>query len=185
MPLSSLFLGQGGLAGTLSTATIENDGAFVASFTDTATVSAVISGNGTLTKGSLGDPDPHRRQQQLPRRDHRQRRRAPVDGSLTASAIALNGGTLGGNGSTGAVTVNAGGAVSAGASAGKLTTGTLAFASSATLFKAELGGTSAGIGGYDQVVVNGVRHSRRRRPRRVAARRVRPFGRYGLHHHRQ
>ena len=52
--LGAFILGQGGLAGTLTTAAIENNGAFVASFTDTATVSSVISGTGTLAKGSLG-----------------------------------------------------------------------------------------------------------------------------------
>ncbi|MEP4473327.1 MAG: autotransporter-associated beta strand repeat-containing protein, partial [Bauldia litoralis] len=78
-----------------------------------------------------------------------------VDGSIAGSATTVgSGGTLGGNGTTGAVSVEAGGTLAAGASAGILTTGDLAF-SAGGLMTAELGGTTAGAGGYDRVVVNG------------------------------
>ena len=78
-----------------------------------------------------------------------------VDGSIANSATTvLAGATLGGNGTTGAVAVLANGAIGAGASAGILTTGDLALASGA-FFEVEIGGTAAGPGGYDQVVVNG------------------------------
>jgi len=153
--LGTFFLGQGGLAGSLTTPFILNNGAFVASFTDTATISTMILGTGTLTKGSAGTLILNGDSSAFIGATSVNGGVLQVDGSLVSSAITVNGGTLGGNGTTGGVTVNAGGVVSAGASAGKLTTGTLAFASSASLFRAELGGTSAGIGGYDQVVVNG------------------------------
>ena len=78
-----------------------------------------------------------------------------VDGSIANSATTVaTGATLGGNGTTGAVTVEAGGTLAAGASAGMLTTGDLALSAGAFL-EAEIGGTTAGVGGYDQIVVNG------------------------------
>jgi autotransporter-associated beta strand protein len=51
---STLNLGTGGLAGSITTATILNEGAIVANFTDTSTLSASISGTGTLTKQGTG-----------------------------------------------------------------------------------------------------------------------------------
>ena len=78
-----------------------------------------------------------------------------ADGSATAlSATVRSGGVLGGNGVVGTVNVDAGGAVNAGASPGILTTGNLTLAAGAYLV-AEIEGTSAGAGGYDQVVVMG------------------------------
>ena len=175
--LGAFLLGQGGLAGTLSTAAIENNGAFVASFTDTATVSSVISGTGTLTKGSLGTLILTGASNGFLGATTVNGGVLQVDGSLTGSSIAVNGGTLGGNGSTGGVTVNAGGIVSAGASAGKLTTGTLAFASSAVPVQGRARGHQRrhrrlrpGRGQWRS-------HSRRRQSQRAAARRIRAFGR--------
>jgi autotransporter-associated beta strand protein len=153
--LGSFFLGEGGLAGSLNTDTVENNGSFVAKFTDTATVSSVISGTGALTKGSLGTLILNGDSSAFVGATTITGGVLQVDGSLAASSVAVNGGTLGGNGTTGTVTVNAGGVVSAGASAGRLTTGTLAFASSAAVFRVEVGDTFAGISGYDQVMVNG------------------------------
>ena len=79
-----------------------------------------------------------------------------VDGSIATSATTVNSGaTLGGNGTTGAVDVASAGTLAPGANAaGTLTTGNLSFAAGAN-FAVELGGTSPGVGGYDQVVVNG------------------------------
>ena len=57
------------------------------------------------------------------------------------------------NGTTGAVDVASGGTLSPGASAGKLTVGSLSLVAGATL-KIELGGVTAGTG-YDQLDVNG------------------------------
>ncbi len=51
---STLNLGNGGLAGTIVTPTIDNDGRIVADFTDTATLAADISGAGTLSKAGTG-----------------------------------------------------------------------------------------------------------------------------------
>jgi autotransporter-associated beta strand protein len=78
-----------------------------------------------------------------------------VDGSITNSATTVNsGGTLAGNGTMGSVDVASGGTLSPGASAGLLTTGDLHLESGAQ-FNVELGGTTAGAGGYDQLKVNG------------------------------
>ena len=51
---STLNLGLGGLAGSIVTKEIENDGAIKADFTDTSTLAAIISGPGTLTKDGSG-----------------------------------------------------------------------------------------------------------------------------------
>jgi autotransporter-associated beta strand protein/predicted outer membrane repeat protein len=72
-----------------------------------------------------------------------------VDGTIVSATSVSGGGALGGNGVTGAVHVAAGGRLSPGASAGRLTTGTLAFTSALSAFAVEIGGTTAGIGGYD------------------------------------
>jgi hypothetical protein len=82
--------------------------------------------------------------------------RLQVDGSIAYSMTTRvsNGATLGGNGRTGDVAVEAGGTVGAGNSAGLLTTGDV-WLSSGALFDAEIGGTVAGIGGYDQIAALG------------------------------
>jgi autotransporter-associated beta strand protein/T5SS/PEP-CTERM-associated repeat protein len=51
---STLNLGTGGLAGAIITSAIDNRGQIVANFTDTLTLSADISGDGSLTKAGPG-----------------------------------------------------------------------------------------------------------------------------------
>jgi T5SS/PEP-CTERM-associated repeat protein len=51
---STLNLGTGGLAGAINTPAIANDGQIVANFTDTSTLSANVSGAGSLTKAGSG-----------------------------------------------------------------------------------------------------------------------------------
>jgi Ca2+-binding RTX toxin-like protein len=63
-----------------------------------------------------------------------------------------SGGTLGGNGSTDALTVLDGGTLAPGESAGIITVTSLTLAAGAT-FEVEIGGFSPGPGGYDQVIV--------------------------------
>jgi autotransporter-associated beta strand protein len=80
-----------------------------------------------------------------------------VDGSLASTTTTVNStGTLGGtNGTVQAITIAAGGTVSPGASAGKLTAnGAVAFGGATSVFKVELGGTTAGTD-YDQLVAGG------------------------------
>jgi fibronectin-binding autotransporter adhesin len=69
--------------------------------------------------------------------------------------VSVTGGTLGGTGSiSGSVTLSSG-AIAPGNSAGTLNVGgTVTYGSSAAL-NVEIGGTSPGIGGYDQLVVGG------------------------------
>ena len=76
-----------------------------------------------------------------------------VDGSIANSATGVGGGTLGGNGTVGDVTVAANGALAPGASTGILHTGNLSLAAGADFF-VELAGTAAGTG-YDQAAVTG------------------------------
>ena len=78
-----------------------------------------------------------------------------VDGSIASSSlVTVNGGaTLGGSGTTGAVTVASGGILAAGASPGILHTGALELQAGAVL-KIEIAGGSAGTG-FDQIDVTG------------------------------
>ena len=73
-----------------------------------------------------------------------------VDGSLTGSAITVqNGATLAGSGTVGAVTINAGGAISPGASPGILSATTVTLSTGSTL-TIELNGLTAGAQ-YDRL----------------------------------
>ena len=81
-----------------------------------------------------------------------------VDGAIAGSAVEVkSGATLGGHGATGAVTVDAGGAFAPGDSLGQIdspgqiTVASLTLASGST-FQEQIGGTAAGSG-YDQTVV--------------------------------
>jgi len=76
-----------------------------------------------------------------------------VDGTIGAATV-QNGGTLDGNGTTGAVTVESGGTLAPGDAPGTITTGNLDLETGSAL-PIEIQGASAGVGGYDQVVVNG------------------------------
>jgi autotransporter-associated beta strand protein len=78
-----------------------------------------------------------------------------VNGAIASSTVTVNsGGALAGNGTTGAVTIASGGTLAPGASAGILTTGDLTLNSGAHV-AIEIGGTTAGTNGYDQLHVIG------------------------------
>jgi autotransporter-associated beta strand protein len=77
-----------------------------------------------------------------------------IDGSIVSNVGVNSGGTLAGHGSTGTVTVESGGTLSPGDSPGILHSGNVSLAVGAN-FVGEIGGTNAGIGGYDRLVVNG------------------------------
>jgi hypothetical protein len=77
-----------------------------------------------------------------------------VDGAIVSNVTVDAGAALDGNGSTGAVTVAAGGTLAPGDSPGILNTGNVTLAAGAH-FAAELGGPNAGIGGYDQLAASG------------------------------
>jgi len=79
-----------------------------------------------------------------------------VNGSIPG-AVSVSGGTLGGSGQTGAVTVKSTGTLLPGSSPSQtaiLATGNLAL-NSGSNFTVALNGTTAGVGGYDQVNVTG------------------------------
>ncbi len=77
-----------------------------------------------------------------------------VDGSLVSPITVETNATLGGSGAVGIVQIDSGGALSPGDSPGILTTGNLDFGAAAR-FEIELGGATPGVGGYDQVKVEG------------------------------
>ena len=77
-----------------------------------------------------------------------------INGTLSGSAVTVNGGILGGSGIiTQSVTVNTGGTLAPGNSPGILSTGSLNLAAGST-FAVELNGSTVGTG-YDQVNVTG------------------------------
>ena len=75
-----------------------------------------------------------------------------VNGSISTAVTVNSGGTLGGGGTVGAVIVQGGGFIAPGNSPGILNTGDY---SQAGTYNAELTGTTAGVGGYDQINVTG------------------------------
>ena len=78
-----------------------------------------------------------------------------VNGSQGSSAVSLNGGTLGGTGTVGAITSTAlGGTVSPGSGPGILNSGNVNWSSGAPGFVVELNGTTVGSG-YDRLNVTG------------------------------
>ena len=79
-----------------------------------------------------------------------------VNGAQSTSAVSLNGGTLGGTGTVGAITSTAGGgSVSPGvAGPGTLSSASVNWSSGAPSFAVQLNGTTAGSG-YDQLNVTG------------------------------
>ncbi|POR53195.1 outer membrane autotransporter protein [Bosea psychrotolerans] len=140
--LGVLNLGNGGLAGAIDTPFIQNDGAIVANFTDSATFAANISGVGTLTKQGSGKliltgtnsyTGPTSVLGGL----------LVVNGSLTGSAITVSGGALGGSGTVGSVVIANGGTVAPGNSIGTLNVaGNVAFAAGST-YQVELNAAGA------------------------------------------
>ena len=78
-----------------------------------------------------------------------------VDGAIgKATTTVETGATLGGNGKLGVTQIDSGATLSPGASAGVLHTHDLTLAAASQLV-VEIGGTTAGIGGYDRVAVKG------------------------------
>jgi outer membrane autotransporter protein len=136
-----LNLGNGGLAGTINTAAIVNDGQIVANFTDTSTLAAVIDGTGSLTKLGPGV---------LTLTAANTYTGATtvnggglvVNGSIAdSSSVTVNGGFVGGTGTLPSTTI-AGGALAPGNSIGTITVqGNLTFTSAGT-YAVELGPTS-------------------------------------------
>ncbi|WNJ89729.1 autotransporter domain-containing protein [Bosea sp. 685] len=141
-PLGVLNLGNGGLAGTIDTPFIQNDGAIIANFTDSTTLAANISGVGTLTKQGSGKliltgtnsyTGPTSVLGGL----------LVVNGSLTGSAITVSGGALGGSGTVGSIVIASGGTVAPGNSIGTLNVaGNVAFAAGST-YQVELNAAGA------------------------------------------
>src|SRR3989454_2616573 len=119
---------------TISTTAISGTGGLTKDGTGTVTLSAsnAYTGTTTVSAGSL-----------------------LVNGSQGSSAVSLNGGTLGGTGTVGAITsTGSGGSVAPGVGVGILTSGNVNWSSGSPGFVVQLNGTTAGTG-YDQLNVSG------------------------------
>ena len=131
---STLNLGTGGLAGSIVTPTIVNDGQIVANFTDALTLAAAISGAGTLTKTGSGTLTLSGNNTYVGATTINGGTLA-VTGSITSAATVNAGGTLGGSGTVTNITVNGGGTLAPGLPAAPSTltsTGTLQLNAGAT-----------------------------------------------------
>jgi len=131
---STLSLGTGGLAGSIVTPTIVNDGQIVANFTDALTLAAAISGAGTLTKTGSGTLTFSGNNTYVGATTINGGTLA-VTGSITSAATVNAGGTLGGSGTVTNITVNGGGTLAPGLPAAPSTltsTGTLQLNAGAT-----------------------------------------------------
>ncbi len=105
---STLNLGTGGLAGSIVTPVIVDDGRILANFTDALTLAAAISGTGTLTKAgsgtlTLSGTNTYTGATTI------NGGTLSVNGSITSAAAVNAGGTLAGTGTVADITVNAGG----------------------------------------------------------------------------
>jgi fibronectin-binding autotransporter adhesin len=153
--------GGGGAAGTLGTGAVIDNASLVFNRTGTITVANAISGIGTLTQSS-----PSTGTLILTNANTYSGGTAVTGGTLLVSnstgsgtgsgPVAVSGGLLGGNGTIGgSVGVLSGGTIGAGESAGLLSIDGDYSQTGTGILWAELGGTTAGIGGYDQIAVTG------------------------------
>src|SRR6266705_3403479 len=119
---------------TISTTAISGAGGLTTEGTGTVTLSANNTYTGTTTVSA---------------------ETLVVNGSQSSSAVSLNGGTLGGTGTVGAITsTTSGGTVAPGVGVGILSSGNVNWSSGSPGFVVQLNGTTAGTG-YDQLNVTG------------------------------
>lgn len=152
-PDSILYIGTGGIGGTVSTPSIVNDGQILADFTDARTLDANITGEGFLQKDGSGTLT-LTGSSTYSGVTYLNGGRLNVNGAITSDIAVVAGTTLGGKGSVGVVIAYAGATVAPGNSAGALSTEDFTLLAGARL-EIEIAGATAGSG-YDQVRVQGV-----------------------------
>ncbi len=129
---STLNLGNGGLAGTIVTPQITNDGQIVANLTDTLTLATPISGTGALTKSGTGTliltgSNTYGGPTTV------DGGRLAVNGSIASTVTVNAGGTLGGTGTIGGFIAASGSTIAPGNSIGTLNVaGNAAFTAGST-----------------------------------------------------
>lgn len=149
---SVIHIGTGGLAGTIDTPSIVNDGQILADFTNSSTLNADITGEGFLEKNGSGTLT-LTGNSTYSGVTYLNGGRLNVNGAITSDLAVVAGTTLGGKGSVGVVIAYAGATVAPGTSVGALSTDDFTLLAGARL-NIEIGGAAAGSG-YDQVRVNG------------------------------
>jgi autotransporter-associated beta strand protein len=151
----TLQIGSGGTTGSL-TGNIANTAAIVFNRSDASTYSSAISGNGTLTKQGAGTLtlsglNTYSGVTTVSAGT------LNLTGSAASSAFTLNGGTLSGSGTVGALTVGSGGRLSPGNSTGTLSAGSTTW-NGGGAFTWELNQTAGAAGatqGWDLLSVTG------------------------------
>ena len=149
---SRIVLGTGGLAGSLTAASIDNNGAIYANFTDTLTLAAPITGSGFLVKDGAGTltltgTSTYTGSTSV------EAGKLLVEGALGTGDVNVQaGGTLGGSGTIGGVvTVLNGGTLAPGSSPGTLTVGSLNL-DNGSILAFELGTPGTVGGGVNDLV---------------------------------
>ena len=163
---STLNLGIGGLAGSIVTPAIVNDGQIVANFTDSLTLAAAISGFGTLSKAGSGTLTLSGISAYTGATTVNGGTLSVTGSIASSSGVTVNAGTLNGTGTVSKVTINAGGTLAPGLppATGTLNiTGNLVLTSAATYLvqvtpgaasRAAVSGT-ASLDGTLNISVNG------------------------------
>ena len=171
-----LQLGNGAAGGSLGSGAVSNSGTLVFNRSDAFTFSNIVDGTGRLVQNGSGATTLNGANVYTGSTTVNAGTLL-VTGSISASAVTVNGGgTLGGTGTTGAVSVGNGGTLAPGTTIGTLSTGPFSLFNG-SIFSLEIGATTADqtnvTGG---TLLDGNDHTRHRTDRR-------PGGQHCVHRH--